>query len=408
LVDASALQGTGYAPGTFHVPFRTAPDLYTWRRRPFEADIRFRAPPGPVIDVAASRLDFSINDMFLRSYSLAPADRTLDWVMRNLGFSRPIRYGSTSIPLYMVFGQNDLQMYVDMRPLHHGDCVAIPDDLHIAVDPDSTLDLSTAYHFTTLPNLAYFVNSGFPFTRMADLSDTAAVLPQQPSPVELSAFLGLMGRFGALSLQPVNRLTVVRTGDSGSMPDKDLVVVSTLGHLGAASALLERSPYRIDGTSLHVSLPSTLQDIWHLFARREASPGQPMTTLSTKLGERAAVLIAAEAPGGNHRSVVALLAGSPQGLDAMIDALGDARMVPNIQGDLAVLAGGDMTSYRSGNTYNVGSLPFWLWPEWWLQDQPVTIIVTMVIAAAMMGLCLYRLLHRKAARRTAQPRPGVE
>jgi cellulose synthase (UDP-forming) len=151
-----------------------------------------------------------------------------------------------------------------------------------------------------------------------------------------------------------------------------------------------------------------LEDIWHLFAHRETGPGQAaMTALSTKLGERAAVLIGAEAPGGNRRSVVALLAGSPQGLDAMIDALGDARLVPNIQGDLAVLAGRDMTSYRSGNTYNLGSLPFWLWPEWWLRDQPVTIIVTMVIAAAMVGFCLYRLLHRKAVRRTAQPRSGV-
>ena len=69
LVDTSALQGSGYVPGTFHVPFRTAPDLYTWRRRPFQADIRFRAPPGPVVDVAASKLDVSINGIFLQSYS---------------------------------------------------------------------------------------------------------------------------------------------------------------------------------------------------------------------------------------------------------------------------------------------------------------------------------------------------
>ncbi|MEA2738173.1 MAG: hypothetical protein QOH05_1480, partial [Acetobacteraceae bacterium] len=408
LADVSALQGSGYVPGTFHVAFRTAPDLYTWRRRPFQADIRFRAPPGPVIDVAASRLDVSINDMFLRSYSLAPADRTVDWVMRNLGFSRPIRYGSTPIPLYTVFGQNDLQMYFDMRPLHRGDCVAIPDDLHVAVDPDSTLDLSAAYHYATLPNLAYFVNSGFPFTRMADLSDTAAVLPQQPSPVELSAFLGLMGRFGALTFQPVNRLTVVRASDAGSMPDKDLLVISTLAHLGPASDLLGSSPYRVGGTSLHVLLPSALQDIWHLFAPPETGLHQaPMTALSTKLSERTAVLIGAEVPRGSRRSVVALLAGSPQGLDAMVDALGDAKLVPNIQGDLAVLAGHDMTSYRSGKTYNVGSLPFWLWPEWWLQDRPGAVIVTMVIAAALVGVSLYRLVHWKAVRRTVQPRSDV-
>jgi cellulose synthase (UDP-forming) len=408
LVDASALQGSGYVPGTFHVPFRTAPDLYTWRQRPFEANIRFRAPPGPIIDVAASRLDVSINDIFLRSYSLAPADRTVDWVRRNLGISSPVRYDSLPLPLYMVFGQNDLQMFFDARPLHRGDCAAIPEDLHMGVDPNSTLDFTNAYHFTSLPNLAFFVNSGFPFTRMADLSETAAVLPQQPSPLEVSTFLGLMGNFGALTLQPVNGLTVVRSGDTESVPNKDLIVISTLAHLGAASALLTRSPYQVDGTSLRVVLPTALEDIWHLFARNEAASREAAATaLATPLGDRAAVVIGAEAPSGNHRSVVALLSGSPQGLDAMVDAMRDTKLVPNIQGDLALLAGGTMTSYWSGSTYTVGSLPIWLWPEWWLHDKPSLLIVVLIAAAAATSMCLYRMLHWRAGRRTARIRSGA-
>jgi cellulose synthase (UDP-forming) len=408
LVDASALQGRGYVPGTFHVPFRTAPDLYTWRQRPFEANVFFRAPPGPIIDVAASRLDVSINDIFLRSYSLAPPERTVDWIKRNLGFSTPVRYGSLPLPLYMVFGQNDLQLFFDARPLHRGDCVAIPEDLHMGVDPNSTLDLTNAYHFTSLPNLAFFVNSGFPFTRMADLSETVAVLPQQPNPLELAAFLGLMGNFGALTSQSVNGLTVVRSSDTESMPDKDLLVISSLPHLGAASALLTRSPYRVDGTSLRVLLPTALQDIWHLFARHVAgSPEAATTAIDTPLGDRTAVLIGAQAPSGNHRSVVALLSGSPQGLDAMIDAMRDAKLVPNIQGDLALLAGGTMTSYRSGSTYTVGSLPIWLWPEWWLRDQPGSLIAVMIAAACAISIGLYRMLYWRSGRRTARVRSST-
>jgi cellulose synthase (UDP-forming) len=405
LVDASALQGTGYVPGTFHVPFRTAPDLYTWRRRPFEANLHFRAPPGPIIDVAASRLDVSINGMFLRSFSLAPSDTTVDWLMRNLGFSRPVRNGSMPIPLYSVFGQNDLQLFFDARPLHRGDCAAIPEDLHMGVDPDSTLDLSNAYHFTALPNLAFFVNSGFPFTRMADLSETAVILPQQPSSVELSAFLGLMGNLGALTFQPVNRVTVARTDAIGTVPDKDLLVISTLGHLGAASDLLERSPYRVEGANLRLSLPGPLENIWHIFGDQAlGSREQAMAALSAPLGDRAAVLIGAEAPNGRGRSVVALLAGSPQGLDAMVDAIRDIKLVPNIQGDLALLAGGTMMSYRAGGTYNVGYLPFWLWPEWWLQGRPGVLIVIMIAAAAVAAFSLYRVLSWRGVKRLARLR----
>jgi cellulose synthase (UDP-forming) len=146
-----------------------------------------------------------------------------------------------------------------------------------------------------------------------------------------------------------------------------------------------------------------MEDIWHYFSDSRSSARQQATVaLGTALGDRTAVLIGAPAPGGNHRSVVAVLAGSPQGLDGFVDAMRDARLVPNIQGDLALLAGGVMTSYRSGSTYTVGSLPLWLWPEWWLQDEPVVVIFIMVIGATALALCLYRLLNWRARRRSAQ------
>jgi cellulose synthase (UDP-forming) len=120
------------------------------------------------------------------------------------------------------------------------------------------------------------------------------------------------------------------------------------------------------------------------------------------------VLIGAQSPGANHRSVVALLAGSPQGLEAMVDAMRNARQAPDIQGDLALLAGGTVTSYRAGGTYTVGDLPLWLWPEWWLQDKPATVVVIMLVAAAVMGMCLYRVFRWRASRRVARRRaaPG--
>jgi hypothetical protein len=157
---------------------------------------------------------------------------------------------------------------------------------------------------------------------MADLSDTAVVLPQQPTPVELSAFLDLMGSLGAMTFQPVNRLSVLRPNELSPLPDKDLLVVGTLARLGEASALLSQSPYRVEGDSLHVLLPGPLSDIWHLFGdRTDAARRAAATALTTPLGEGAAVLIGAQSPGATHRSVLALLAGSPEGLEAMVEAM---------------------------------------------------------------------------------------
>jgi len=98
---------------------------------------------------------------------------------------------------------------------------------------------------------------------------------------------------------------------------------------------------------------------------------------------------------------VALLAATPQGLDALVNELRDYDQTPQIQGDLAVLSGGRFTSFRVGGMYSVGSLPLWLWPEYLLRDQPAALVVLMVLASFLLGAVLYWLLQRRAAGRVA-------
>jgi cellulose synthase (UDP-forming) len=353
LVEASALQGSGYTPGTLHVPFRTAPDLYTWRRRPFNAEVHFRAPPGPIVDVAASRLDLSVNGIYLRSLSLAPTDTSWAWLQRQFGREQPVHDAGTAIPLYTIFGANDFQMFFDARPLSRGECGAIPQDIRMSVDPDSTLDFTSAYHFTQLPNLAFFVSSGYPFTRVADLAETAVVLPEHPSDVELSAYLNLMGHFGSITFQPVNKVTVVRADHIDSIADKDILLISTVGRVGQAASLLSLSPYSVETGELRVAMSDPLTDIWHLAVSTQADTDRTKlaTVLTTPLDEGSAAMIGAESPLHKQRSIVAVLAGAPQGLVSMAEALRDEHLVPHIQGDLALLNGNAISAYRVGGVY---------------------------------------------------------
>ncbi len=39
------------------------------------------------------------------------------------------------------------------------------------IGDDSTIDFSKYYHFIAMPDLRVFANSGFPYSRMADLAD---------------------------------------------------------------------------------------------------------------------------------------------------------------------------------------------------------------------------------------------
>ncbi|MCB4820846.1 UDP-forming cellulose synthase catalytic subunit [Roseicella aerolata] len=398
LVDPSELQAHGYAPGAISIPFRTAPDLYTWRGRPVRANIAYRSPPGPIVDLAVSRLDVSINDLYLRSLPLLPAEPSWPWSLIARQSDR--RQGEAGLPPWSVFSQNELQLRFDLRPLSRGDCAAIPGDVRSSIDPDSTIDLSDAHRFTTLPNLGFFAGSGFPFTRLADLSGTAAVLPDRPHPQELSAFLGLIGRLAAAVGYPATGLQVVRPQGLPQVAGQDLILIGALGRQPALGQLLQDGPVQLEGNRLSVALPDALANIRHVFgggSRRGAAERAAAQLVSP--GEGLGVLIGFESPLTAGRSVVALSGSTPAAVAAMAEALRDPEQLPRIQGDLALLSGGRVQGFALGNRYTHGSLPFWLWPQYLLGDHPLGLLVLLVAAPLLMAGPVYWVLRRRAVRR---------
>ncbi len=397
LVDAAALQTDGYT-GTVHVPFRTAPDFITWRDAAFPLDLRYRAPPGPIVDVAASRLDVGLNGVYLDSVPLA-TDTEATWSSWLGGlFGAGDEAGGDAgtarvgLPTYDVFGFNELQFYFDARPLRRGECAAVPADLQMAIDPDSTIDLSSGIRFAELPNLAFFLNSGFPFTRMADLSRTSVVMPDRPSATEIGVLLDLMGQMGASTGVAATGVAVTRPDAVSALADRDLLVIGTLGRLGSAERLLAGAPLRIEGAGgVALALPTPLDAIRHVFGDpREADRRRVAAVLTAGVAPGMAMLVGGESPITAGRSVVALLGADADSLAQAMRTLSDPAQAPLVQGDLALLSGGQVSSYRVGARYGVGHLPFWMWPSWALGDQPVGLAAWLLGGAALFGLVLFR------------------
>jgi cellulose synthase (UDP-forming) len=400
LVDPSELQAFGYAPGPISVPFRTAPDLYTWRGRPLPVELNYRSPPGPIMDVAVSRLDIALNDIYLRSLPLRDAEAPwpLSILTRQFGQSERMT-GRFGLPPYLIFGANELQMRFDMRPLHRGDCIAVPADVRAGIDPDSTIDLSDAHRFTTLPNLAFFAGSGFPFTRMANFAETGVVVPEQPSAVELSSFLTLMGRLASHVGHATTGITVVRSGGLDSVAAKDLLVIGPLGRQPALERLLrEDGPVRLQGNRLTVALPDALEGFRNLFLGDEPRVAREQAqALLTSTGEGLGILMGFESPLRSGRSVVALTGTTTQGLEDMLAALRDPEQAPRVQGDLAILSSGRISGFTLGNHYTVGSLPPYIWPQYFLQTRPDLLLLLLAISCAIVAVPAYWALRRRAA-----------
>ncbi|MFC7553928.1 hypothetical protein ACFQU7_19515 [Pseudoroseomonas wenyumeiae] len=111
------------------------------------------------------------------------------------------------------------------------------------------------------------------------------------------------------------------------------------------------------------------------------------------------MLLGFESPLAPKRSVVALTGTSPQGVEAMVAAFRDVELLPRVQGDLAILSNGRMTSYKVGRNYTVGFIPPWLWPQYYLGARPDTLLLLVLVAALLVGMPSYWLMRRRAARR---------
>jgi hypothetical protein len=400
ITDARNLNGAGY-DNLIQVAFRTAPDLYTWRERGFPLRIGFRAPPGPIENLAVSRLDVGINGLYLQSIPLA--DRLANAWWRNwipvIGSSGP--FHTVYVPPYDVFGNNALQFFFDTRPLNTGACKAVPSDPTMGIDPNTTISLARGYHFAQMPNLAFFVSAGFPFTRMADLSNTTVVLPDTPDTGEISAYLGMMGRFGFLTGYPTLQVAVARPEEEAALQKGDILVIGTFDHLGSLTDILKNVPISIGNDQISVKIGDTpLAGVFQIFTGGRANDQRrAATALSAAVNQDTAIIASGRSPWVSQASVVALLAGTPQGLGGIISTFRDPTQNPLIQGDFSVVSGGQVASFRIGSTYTVGWIPFWIWPSYLLHDQPFTIVLVMILGCIILTFALHITLRRRAMNR---------
>lgn len=308
---------------------------------------------------------------------------------------------TTALPTWLLFGQNQLLFNFDARPIDRGACRRTPGDIRMSVDSDSTLDFRRGYHFAELPNLSYFAEAAFPFSRMADLSETTVVLPSHVDAGTAGAFLDLMGFFGASTWYPAAGVQIMTADQVGAaQPGGDIVVLGTAEQLGSATSLLSRSPYVIRDGRIQVGEHMGLQGIWYLFQDRDHAGLKNGVTarLNAPIVE-AGLMLAAQSPYDHARSVVAFTGDTPERIHDLVLSLRNKTDLPSLQGDLVIKNGNQFTSYRTAPTYTVGSLPLWVRADWYLSHHPLALYLTGLAGAALTALGVWGWLRRLSRRR---------
>ena len=233
---------------------------------------------------------------------------------------------------------------------------------------------------------------------MADFSETAIVLPDRANALEIASTLTLMGKLAAIVGYPATKVEVVRPGGLDAVANRDLIVMGSLQRQPALQRLLQDGPITVEGNRVTVALPDTLENFRNIFLSddRRLQRERLSATLGGT-GEGGGLLIGARSPLNGDRSVVAVTGSTPQGMEAMVGALRDPQLLPQIQGDVAFLANGRMESFKVSRNFGVGSLPVTLMPQRILGTRPDLMLILLVIAALIVAIPLYWALRRRAA-----------
>ncbi|TDG07086.1 cellulose biosynthesis cyclic di-GMP-binding regulatory protein BcsB [Paraburkholderia guartelaensis] len=412
LIDTKQLSVSGYSPDLIRINTRVPPDLFGWHAPNVPIDLHYRYTPQPYM--VNSSLLFSVSDQFMKSIPLLPLERLEggDKLRAEvLPDSSLPRQAKLEVPLETLLQPNtQLQFRYMYDYIKQGECRdIIIDNVRGAIDPESTIDLSTYPHYIAMPNLAAFAQAGFPFTRMADLSDTDVVLGANAGPQEYSTYLAVMGRMGDSTGYPARGVTVLRGQRIDAMPAaKDLLVIAS----GADQAWLkdwaQYMPAAYDhGAQFSLSdLPGRVRGWFHANPRLDAAPGR-LSLAWTGPGV-SAVLAGFESPKVKGRSVVMLVSNQPDGLkDAVAALLG----VPNydkqpIQGSLVSIRGNEVDALVGEHTYYVGHLGLWRGLDWWLASFGVSLASLLkalgVVALMLLAAGGFVVLRRRQARRDAE------
>ncbi|PDO89158.1 cellulose biosynthesis cyclic di-GMP-binding regulatory protein BcsB [Kosakonia pseudosacchari] len=392
------LQSTGLAPAAINVSLNLPPDLYLLRSTGIDMNLNYRYTAPPTKD--SSRMDISLNNQFLQYFNLTSNQDTNRLLLR-----LPVLQGlldsktDVSIPALKLGAVNQLRFdFQYMNPMPGGtieNCITfqqVPN--RVVIGDDSTIDFSKYYHFIAMPDLRAFANAGFPFSRMADLSQTIVVTPPQPTPAQMGTLLDSLGAVGAQTGFPAINVQLTNDGNQIKDKDADIMIIGTIPPalkddkkidlLVNAAQSWVKTPLR------QTPFPSIVPDA----ADRQADA----QTGITSDGPMAAI-VGFQSPYHDQRSVVALLADSPRGYELLNGAMNDSGKRAAIYGSVTVIRESGVNGLRVGDIYYVGHLP-WFERIWYaLANHPVLLAVLAAVSVVLLAWVLWRLLRIISRRR---------
>ncbi|MFY7941300.1 MAG: cellulose biosynthesis cyclic di-GMP-binding regulatory protein BcsB [Burkholderiaceae bacterium] len=406
LATLQELNVRGLMPDMVRLNITAPPDLFGWNSPGVPVHLKYRYTPR--IRQDKSNLNILVSDKYVTSYPLLPypGANAPDSVLADLvakfgpGDLMPGE-GNFRVPLVHLRSKNQLQFHFSFDYPKEGACRdVVLDNVRAAIDPESVIDISKYPHYIKMPDVSAFANTGFPFTRMADLSETAVVMPDTYNAGDVGTYLTLMGRMGYSTGLPVYGVAVTRAADVQKFANRDILLLGGPTTQSLFKDWAKHMPFSSDGEFRTFNM-TDLRRKYLPWYESMGDEKRSTVNLSAITLARESVLFGFQSPLNSSRSVVALTSDRTTGQADLLNAMMDDEVVPKIQGGLAVVRGREVDAMDGLPSYYMGSLPPGLAARWMLSNNIwVAALLIVLVAIALAGV-FYTLLRRQAGARSA-------
>ncbi len=394
-----------------HLSFRAAPDLYQLYGRPIDLYLHYNFPMEQWIDEDASWLNVTLSGNYIDNL---PVNKIglVETLWRKAGGDGRLEERHLDIEPYMIYGNNDLGLYFDIKLQPDSPCSVLHDtNLKSQLNDDSYIDLSSTDHYARMPNLSYFVGATFPFTKFADFSQTVIMLPDVPSESEVQVMLDMCARAGDATGITVGYNTVMlgvpkTQGQVDYMKDKDVLVISNIHQTSFMSRLIDGSAFKMDGSELMIKEMSPLSMEGGLLksAGRLLSGDWRPENLEAGRYLRSNVLwrgfISFLSPWDEQKIVVAVTANDDNQLNMLSDDLDNDIINTAVGGDVSIISGTDnIRSFNVGDKIYSGNVSFMFKLLHFAGTHVIWLAIMSFFMLIILGLVISIAMKNRAARR---------
>lgn len=398
LIDyPTQLQTTGLNSGPVKLNIRFAPDLFTWREKGIPITLQYRNTPED--DTLSSRLNMLINQEFISGFLLEKNDSTVSTTKTLL----PLIANTDSTQSTENFSLNGIslakrnELNFDFRfdVLKNATCPSAPlGGEYGVIDGNSHIDVSNFNHYIALPDLNVFANSGFPFTKYADLQQTLVIVNENPTPKALSMLFNLTGHFGAITGYPGHRLTVKYLSDDINYNDKDILFITKPSK--RSDKLKEDEPKNILLNNNQRAIKLAIYN--GAYDDNKAEKIQINVTSSGNM----AVITGYQSPFSSQRSIVSLTATTNEAFGLLDNALMNSQSREQIKGSATIITTQGIETIKTDKQYFVGQIPVHTLIWFHLSDHPFILALLSILTLLLISFILWRLLQALTYKRLAE------